>query len=74
MFQRKEEIEKVFGSELTWERLDDKVTARVKCELKDVNIFNKDDWSKMIAFMVSVVPKFENAFKKPIQELTRLKI
>jgi hypothetical protein len=74
LYKRKEEIETLFGSELTWERLDDKVTARVKCELKDVNIFNDDDWTKMISFMVTVVPKFENAFKKPIQDLTRLKL
>lgn len=74
LYQRKDEIEKVFGSELIWERLDKKVTARVKCELINVNIFNEDDWNKMVSFMVTVVPKFEMAFKKPIQDLTRLKL
>ncbi len=38
-----QEIEQVFGDELVWERLDDKKACRVKYELNDVNVFNKDD-------------------------------
>lgn len=43
----------------------------MKFELDSVSIFNEQDWDKMIAFMVKIVPKFEAAFKKPIQELSR---
>ena len=68
---KKDKIEFDFGEPLIWERLDDKVTARIKFELNNVNIFNEEDWGKMIAFMVDAVPRFERAFKKPIQELSR---
>ena len=69
LYSKKEQIEKDFGEYLTWERLDNNKMSRVKYELTDVSIFNEDDWQKMIAFMVANVPKFEAAFKKPIQEL-----
>jgi hypothetical protein len=71
LFAKKDKIEKEFGEPLTWQRLDDKVTARIKFELNNVSIFNEDDWDKMIDFMIDVVPRFEKAFKKPIQELSR---
>lgn len=71
LFAKKDKIELEFGEPLTWERLDDNVTARIKFEMNNVSIFNEVDWKKMIDFMVDVVPRFERAFKKPIQELSR---
>jgi hypothetical protein len=49
---KKDKIEAEFGEPLTWERLDNNVTARVKFELSNVSIFNEQDWTKMIAFLV----------------------
>ena len=69
LFARKNEIEMQFGKPLTWERLDDKVTARVKYELSGVSIFKEGDWDRMVSFMVEAVPKFEASFKKTIQVL-----
>jgi hypothetical protein len=43
----------------------------VKFERNGVSVFNEEDWDKMFSFMANVVPKFEAAFKKPIQELSR---
>ncbi|WP_363319894.1 hypothetical protein [Flavobacterium sp.] len=37
-------MEADFGEPLTWERLDDNVTARVKFELKNVSVFNDENW------------------------------
>jgi hypothetical protein len=45
--------------------------SRIKFELKEVSVFNEEDWPKMFAFMVQYVPNFETAFKKPIQLLSR---
>jgi hypothetical protein len=71
LFANKESIESAFGKPLTWERLDDNVTARVKYELSGVSIFNEENWERMIEFMKNAVPKFETAFKKAIQELNK---
>jgi hypothetical protein len=64
-------IEATFGTTLEWERLTDKRMSRVKYELREVSVFNEEDWPKMFAFMVQHVPKFEAAFKNPIQLLSR---
>jgi hypothetical protein len=45
--------------------------SRIKYELKEVSVFNEEDWDRMVAFLVQQVPKFEIAFKKPIQMLSR---
>lgn len=69
--RKKGMIEATFGTTLEWERLTDKRMSRVKYELRDVSVFKEEDWPKMFAFMVQQVPKFEAAFKNPIQLLSR---
>ena len=51
--------------------LSDKRMSRIKFELKEVSVFNEEDRYKMFGFMCQHVPKFEAAFKKPIQLLSR---
>jgi hypothetical protein len=71
--KNKIEIERQFGGSLTWERLDDKKASRVKHQLDAVDYFNKDDWSKMIEFMVDGVVRMEKAFREPLGRV-RLKL
>jgi hypothetical protein len=71
LYAKKTRIEADFGGELTWERLDNKKMSRIKYEYDGVSIYNEENWDKMIAFMVDAVPRYEAAFKKPIQELSR---
>jgi len=63
------EIESVFGGKLEWERMDDKVSCRIKSTLENVNIFEKEDWDKMINFLVDISEKMELAFRKPIKKI-----
>ncbi|MDA3885432.1 MAG: DUF4268 domain-containing protein [Candidatus Delongbacteria bacterium] len=58
-----------FGDELEWERKDDKVTCRIKSVLTGVNVFDKDDWSKMIKFLVDASERMYKAFKNPVKKL-----
>jgi hypothetical protein len=68
---QKSTIETTFDNPLDWERLPDKRMSRIKFELQGVSVFNEEDWHKMFGFMCQHVPKFEAAFKKPIQQLSR---
>jgi len=71
LFKNKEKLETSFGSELTWERLDDKRASRVKYELNSVNVFNKEDWDEMIHFMTDGMVRIEKTFKKIIQKMNQ---
>jgi hypothetical protein len=67
--QDRERIESVFGEGLSWERMDDNVTCRVKWQLDGVSVSNEDDWSKMNEFMVDGLLRMKDAFGPYIQKL-----
>jgi len=68
--KNKEEIEKAFGGGLVWERLDDKRACRIKAETSG-NVFERDTWGEMIAFMSDAMVRLENALKKPLAEINQ---
>jgi hypothetical protein len=65
----KDQIEQSFGRPLTWERMESKVTSRIKYQLDGVNVFNEEDWPKMIEFLVDSATRMHKAFKEPVQKL-----
>lgn len=65
----KDQIEKDFGAALVWERMEDRVTSRIKYQLDGVDVFNEDDWTKMNDFMIDAALRMHKAFKTPVQQL-----
>ncbi len=65
----KSTIENDFGDELEWERLDNRKSSRVAYYLKDVNVFNRDDWPQIIAFITSKITKFDSVIRPILKEL-----
>jgi Domain of unknown function (DUF4268) len=65
----KEVIENDFGKKLEWERMDDKVTCRIKCQLNGVSVFKNEKHKTMIDFLCQTVPRFHKAFEEPILKL-----
>lgn len=65
----KQEIEHSFGHPLIWERLNEKKACRIKFQLDGVNVFNEEEWSSMIEFLVKYMPRFNQAIKDPLQKL-----
>jgi hypothetical protein len=68
-FNSKEKIEKDFGGQLVWERMDDNVTSRIKWQLDDVSIFEEKDYPKMNTFLIDGLNRMRNAFLEPIKNL-----
>jgi len=68
-YNLKDEIEKEFGGKLTWERMEDNVTSRIKYQLDGVNITNEEDWPKMNEFMIDAAERMHRAFKDPIRKI-----
>lgn len=69
--ERKEQIEKEFGEPLIWERMDDKVSCRIKAQLDGVSVFNNEDWGKMISYMVNISERMAKTFHNPVKQLNR---
>jgi len=69
--ERKEQIEKEFGEPLIWERMDDKVSCRIKAQLDGVSVFDNEDWGKMISYMVNISERMAKTFHNPVKQLNR---
>ena len=51
LLKYKTEIETKFGHTLNWDRSDDTISSRIGFYLEGVNIFNLDNWEKMLDFI-----------------------
>ncbi|MDP3353865.1 MAG: DUF4268 domain-containing protein, partial [Flavobacteriaceae bacterium] len=69
LIKNKEAIEQSFGNILEWEELPENKMCRIKIEQQGVNLFNESDWNTMNTFLVTNLPKFENAFQPFIKDL-----
>lgn len=63
LLSNKESIETEFGDQLEWEKLAEYKMSRIKYELRNVSIYEDNDWEEMQAFLVNYLPKFEMALK-----------
>ena len=71
VLNNKSEIEKELGEPLIWERMDDKNTCRIKLQMEDVNIDNKEDWQKMINYLIDSSEKMVKVFKPIVDNKLR---
>src|SRR5690625_2525614 len=70
-YKRRVQIEEDFEDGLTWQRMDDNKYSRIKSQLNGVSINDREDWPKMIEFMVDVAERLEKAFRDPVKQLKR---
>ncbi len=69
LLSQKEAIEKEFGAPLIWERMDDKVTSRIKWQLDAVSVFEESDYQKMNAFLIDGIERMRKAFSSIVKGL-----
>jgi len=73
LYKMKNDIEKDFGNDLVWERLDTKRASRIKSELSS-NVFIKEDWPGMIEFMTDKMVSLNKAIKSKLMKIGKTKI
>ncbi len=71
LFVQKDEIEKVFGDDLCWERLNLKKSCRISYRLEDVNITDLDDWQKIKDFHCDAMLRLEKALRSAISKAVK---
>ena len=65
------EITNDFGDTLSWERLDNKKMCRIAYSLQGVNLNHKNDWDKMMEFLIDNMLKLEKAMREPLKKVKR---
>ena len=65
------EITSDFGDTLSWERLDNKKMCRIAYSLQGVNLNHKNDWDKMMEFLIDNMLKLEKAMREPLKKVKR---
>ncbi|HLC79285.1 MAG TPA: DUF4268 domain-containing protein [archaeon] len=68
LLKHKDEIEKIFGDKLSWERLDNKRACRIAF-IFDYGLNDKNKWPEIQDKMIDVMIRLEKATKDYIQEL-----
>jgi len=60
-----------FGNTLSWERLDNKKMCRVAYSLTGVNLNEREDWDKMMTFLIENMLKLEKAMREPLKKVKK---
>ena len=68
--QKKQEIEDCFGSELHWQRLDEKKASRISLT-QPFDGFSDENWPAMIDWLCQHIVKLEGAFTEPLTRLNK---
>jgi hypothetical protein len=70
LYKQREQIEKEFGGPLVWERMDGKVTSRIKHQLDGVSVYEESDYPQMNDFLIDATERMKRAFTGPVDKLS----
>lgn len=70
LFGMKSQIENDFGETLVWERLNGKRACRIKAS-SDGNVFDDEQWPKMIETMTDSMVRLEAALRSPLLDINK---
>lgn len=68
LFARKDNIEKVIGTQLIWSRMDDNKASKIHTFLPGVDISKDIDWPRMAKFHVDASKKLYLSFKEHLEQ------
>ena len=69
LYKNKNQIEKIFGGKLSWERLDKRRASRISKKFEGYSLIDKEKWPEAQDKMIDGIIKLEKALKPFIKEL-----
>lgn len=69
LFSHKQEIERDFGEQITWKRLDSKISSRLEVRYPIGGLYQREKWDELQEKMIDGMVRFEKALKKHIVRL-----
>jgi len=69
LHKSKEQIEKDFGEELVWERLEDRKSSRISKTVMKQGLRDSEHWPTIIEKMVDAMARLEKALSKHVRQL-----
>lgn len=68
-YSHKEEIERDFGEQITWKRLDSKISSKLGVKYPIGGLYQPEKWDELQEKMIDGMVRFENTLKKHIIRL-----
>jgi hypothetical protein len=69
LYQHKDEIEKAFGENLVWEKMENKKSSKVSYYKSGLNYYNVEDWPEIISFSIEFLNKLQAAVNPHLAEV-----
>lgn len=71
LYSKREEIERTFGHELGWKRLDHRKSSRIEYA-KTIDSYNQENWPEIIEWLSQHILLLESALRERLQRLNQV--
>lgn len=71
LFENKDDIEKVFGDALQWDRLEEKRASLIRYTIDGIGLFDQNHWAELHEIMIKTMINFEKSLSPHIKKITK---
>lgn len=72
LYERKDKIEKVFGNEINWRRMDNQISSRIEYDIDCCRLSDESTWTKGYEIIADTLIEWDNAFKPHYSEIRKI--
>ena len=72
LYEKKDEIEKSFGEEIIWRRMDNQISSRIEFNIDNCGLNNESSWDQGYEIIAEKLVKWDKAFRPYFSEIREL--